>query len=118
MRTNMLADAFNEGDLKLVDHEEVNYWQAITTPDTISVRPSWVDADGNVVSLDDEDPDVEVDNVFGILFDVEACGTTIFNERMDSTPLNARGLYTNLWYHFLYRWWNDFSENAILFLMD
>lgn len=118
MRTNMLADAFNEGDLKMVDHEEVNYWQSIKTPDTISVRPSWVDANGDVVTLDVGDPDIEVDNVFGILFDVEAAGHTIFNKRMDSTPLNARGLYTNLWWHYLSRWYNDFSENAVVFLMD
>ena len=118
MRTNMLSSAFNEGDLKLVDHEEVNYWQAITSPDYISVRPSWIDADGEVVTLDENDPDVEVNNVFGIIFDVEAAGHTIFNERMDATNLNCRGLYTNLWWHYLSRWWNDFSENAVLFLMD
>ncbi len=118
MRTNMLADAFNEGDLKMVDHEYVNYWQSIETPTTISVRPSWVDANGDVQTLDVGDPDVEEQYLFGVLFDVEALGHTIFSERMASTPMNARGLYTNLWWHYLSRWWNDYSENFVVFVLD
>ena len=118
MRTNMLADAFNEGDLKMVDHEEVNYWQSIETPTTISVRPSWIDADGKIVELDAGDPDVETNALFGVLFDVEALGHTLFDERMVSTPLNASGLYTNLYFHHNSQWWNDFSENFAVFLLD
>ena len=118
MRTNMLADAFNEGDLRLVDHEEVNYWQSIETPTTISVRPSWIDADGVIQELDAGDPDIETDALFGVLFDVEALGHTLFNERMASTPLNADGLYTNLYFHHNSQWWNDFSENFAVFLLD
>lgn len=118
MRTNMLADAFNSGDLKMVDHEEVNYWQSIETPDTINVRPSWIAADGTIAKLKSDDPNLEISSVFGVLFDVEAAGHTIFNERMDATPLNCAGLYTNLWWHYLSRWYNDFSENAVVFLMD
>lgn len=118
MRTNMLADAFNQGDLQLVDHEMVNYWQSIDTPASIDVRPSWLDATGAVTELDVGDPDVTTDYLFGVLFDVEALGATVFNERMTSTPLNASGLYTNLYFHHLRRWWNDYSENFVVFLLD
>lgn len=118
MRTNMLADAFNEGDLELVPHEMVNYWQSIDTPSSIDVRPSWLDATGAVTELAVGDPDITTDYLFGVLFDVEALGSTLFNERMASTPLNASGLYTNLYFHHLRRWWNDYSENFVVFLMD
>ena len=115
MRTNMLSQAFNEGDLQLVEHEDVNYWQSIDSPDEINVTPSYINADGEVVVADEP---VNVTSVLGILFDEEACGHTIFNQRMDATPLNAAGLYTNLYWHYLSRWWNDFSESAILFVLD
>lgn len=118
MRTNMLADAFNEGDLELVPHEMVNYWQSIDSPSSIDVRPSWLDATGAVTELDVGDPDITTDYLFGVLFDVDALGSTLFNERMASTPLNASGLYTNLYFHHLRRWWNDYSENFVVFLMD
>ena len=32
-------------------------------------------------------------------------------------PMNARGLYTNFWYHYGWSWYDDFTENAVLFLM-
>lgn len=118
MRTNMLADAFNEGDLQLVPHEFVNFWQSIENPSHISVRPSWVDSTGAVTELDVGDPDIEENYLFGVLFDVEALGHTIFNERMDVTPHNASGLYQNYYWHYLSRWWNDYSENFVCFVLD
>ena len=111
----MLADAFNEGDLKLIDHELVNYWQSINDPATIDITPSYVDDDGEIVNAESA---VESTALFGMLFDIEAAGHTIFNQRLDATPLNSAGLFVNLWWHYLSRWWNDFSENCVIFLLD
>ena len=115
MRTNMLADAFNEGDLKLIDHELVNYWQSINDPATIDITPSYVDDDGEIVNAESA---VESTALFGMLFDIEAAGHTIFNQRLDATPLNSAGLFVNLWWNYLSRWWNDFSEKCVIFLLD
>ena len=93
----------------------VNYWQSILEPESINITPSYVDSDGEVVNAESA---VESDALFGMIFDAEAAGHTIFNEQMNSTPFNAAGLYTNLWWHYLSRWWNDFSENCVIFLMD
>jgi hypothetical protein len=37
---------------------------------------------------------------------------------MRATPLNARGRYTNFWYHWRFRNYVDFTENIIVFTLD
>ena len=53
-----------------------------------------------------------------MIFDEEAVGVTMINNSLTATPINARGLYTNLWWNSTYRWWNDFTENGIVLLLD
>ena len=58
------------------------------------------------------------DHVFGVIFDEEAAGFTEVNEWSASTPFNARGGYSNIFYHFTHRYWNDFTENHIVLLLQ
>ena len=60
---------------------------------------------------------VQLTNVFGCLLDWDAIGYTPKLSRVVPTPMNARGLYTNFWYHYGWSWYDDFTENAVLFLM-
>ena len=60
---------------------------------------------------------VQLSNVFGCLLDWDAIGYTPKLSRVVPTPMNARGLYTNFWYHYGWSWYDDFTENAVLFLM-
>ena len=57
-------------------------------------------------------------SIRSIIFDDEALGYTQVNEWSAPTPLNVRGGYTNYWYHFTLRFWNDFTEKACLLLLD
>lgn len=114
-QTMALANIFHTGYLRMVDFEVLNFWQSIDTPDEIQVRPSYVDSTGALVNAAS---DVTVNNIFGIIFDYEAIGYTVVNQRSNNTPFNARGRYSVIWDHFVDRYWNDLTENAVLLLLD
>ncbi len=70
-------------------------------------------ADGTLTSAD-----VSVSNIYGLIMDEEAAGYTVVNRWTANTPFNAAGGYTNMYWHFTDRYWNDFTENAVLLLLD
>lgn len=109
------SGVFNNEFLRLVDFEGVNYWQAIDTPESISVTPIYLQADGTLTSPESA---VTQANIFGLMFDEEAMGYTIGSTWSAPTPFNARGGYSNVWYHFTGRYFNDFTENGIVLLLD
>lgn len=115
MQARVLTDAFHDDYLKYSYLELVNYWQAIDTPDQVLGLPAFIDSTGSIVEAGAA---VSVDNIFAVICDEEAAGYTIMNHRMSATPLNSRGLYVNYWWHFLDRWYNDFSENCVVFTLD
>lgn len=110
----VLSDVFHDGYLKIADTERVNYWQSINSPLSIKVTPAVNDTDGTVLSNPTE---VSQDNVFGVIFDEEAAGYTTINEWSATTPFNARGGYSNMYWHFTDRYWNDFTENGVVLLL-
>ena len=113
--STVLSSVYNDQYLRLADHERVNYWQAITDPAKISVVPSYIDSTGEVAVADSA---VVQDGVFGVLFDEEAVGYTTLNQWSQPAPFNARGGYTTIWWHETHRYWNDLTENAVVFLLD
>ena len=110
----VLASVFNPQYLTMGDREEVSYWQSIETPDTISVTPSQINAAGEYT----QGSAVVASPVLGILMDYEAAGVTQVNEWSAPSPFNARGGYTNVWYHMDMRGWNDLTEKAVVLLLD
>lgn len=107
---------FNNDYLNMNETESVNYWQALDTPTKINVKPTYLNsADG---SLTTEASAVELDNIFGVIADMDALGYTIVNEWNSPTPFNARGGYSNIFWHFTDRYWNDFMENGVILLLD
>ena len=115
IEARVLADAYHDNYLKLADTETVNFWQSITTPDTIQIEPVYMKADG---TLETAGTAVNQANVFGVIADVEAAGYTIVNQRSNSAPYNGKGEYQNFWLKFTDRYWNDFTENALVLLLD
>lgn len=115
IESRVLADTYHDNYLSLAKHEAVNFWQAITTPDTINVKPTWLKVDGTLQSASDA---VIQAAVFGVIFDREAMGYTTVNQWSSPAPFNAKGGYTNVFFHFTDRHWNDFTENGIVLLLD
>lgn len=115
VESTIFSSVFNEQYLKMMDYEGVNFWQSIQTPMEINVQARYMLPTG-VVTPDSKG--TVTSNIFGILMDEEAAGVTTYGERTAVTPYNARGEYTNVWWHFNDRYWNDFTENAVVFLLD
>lgn len=61
---------------------------------------------------------VSKNNMFAILMDEEAAGVTNVNEWSASSPFNASGGYSNMFWHFTDRYWNDFTENCVVFALE
>mgnify|MGYP006967147689 CR=1 FL=1 len=115
IESRVLADTYHDNYLSMAQHEAVNFWQAIKTPDTINVKPTFMKADGTLQTPTNA---VVQANVFGVIFDREAMGYTTVNQWSSPAPFNAKGGYTNVFFHFTDRHWNDFTENGIVLLMD
>ena len=110
-----LANTYNYNFLKMAYNETVNYWQSIQSPSKINVKPSYLQADGTITTPKDA---LEQDDIFGVIFDEEALGYTVMNQWSATTPFNAKGGYSNVFFHFTDRFWNDFTENGLVLLLD
>lgn len=119
--TRVLADVFNDDQMKLMDFQPVDFWQSIESPDTVSVIPVYINSSGQLVNADTTAQNRTtsvVTGVFGVLMDEEAIGYTITLERTERTPLNARGMYYNQFWHDTKKYWTDLTENAVVFILD
>ena len=110
----VLADIYHDNYLRMAQTGTVNFWQSAQTPTSITVTPSVLQADGTVEKAAEQ----AVDNIFGVIFDEEAIGISLMNQRLYNTPLNARGGYYNVWYHETRKYWNDFTEKGIVLLLE
>lgn len=106
LKTNVNSKAFNMKEVAIdLPFQTVPFWQSINTPDSINVQA----ASGA--------PAVSQTHVMGILFDREAMGT--FKNKYSSltSPINAAGKYYNVFYHMIEMYYNDLTENAVVFLL-
>lgn len=117
MEAQVLADAFHDNYLKYADVETVNFWQAIDTPDEINITPSYLETVGANAGTIQKGAAVNATGIFAVLMDRDAAGVVQMNERT-RTQYNARGEYTNYWFSFCERYYNSFTENAVVFTLD
>lgn len=111
----VLADTFHDNYLRYADVETVNFWQSIKTPDSINITPAYTSTAGVVYSPASP---VTQSNIFGLIFDRDALGMTLLDQRVLSTPLNTKGLYRNLHVHCRQRIVMDNSEKMVVLLLD
>lgn len=116
MEASVMPQIFNPQYLSIDNYEAVGYWQDINDPFAINITPSVPDTAtwagqtaGNAVT----DP-----IVVGLLFDRDAMMTDWILDRTATTPIEARKGYYNTWYSFSKNAINDFTENAVLFIME
>lgn len=111
--SSVLSTTYNDKYLDIGDYEAVNFWQSISTPDAIDITAGYLGADGAIATAT-----VQQDNIIGVLMDEEAAIYTTVNEWSQATPFEARGGYTNYWYHFSDRLLQDDTENSVVFVLD
>lgn len=110
-KARVLPEIFNPqylGDIN-ANGEGIDYWQSIKDPSAIDVTPALPNGA--------ESSEVKLDLVLGLLYDEEAMITNNKFTGMYTTPINARHVYTNMWWHYKYGMIQDYSENAILYYM-
>lgn len=111
--TQVLPEVFNDKYLKIADMELVNGWQEFDSP-AINITPNIIDADGVSKTASKA---VNLPYVLGLLYDRRAMGVN--NQWMYSatTPFNAAGGYYNIYDHYRFNAWNNFTHNAILYVL-
>lgn len=111
--TQVFPTVFNDEQLKIADKELVNGWQEFDSP-AINITPNIIDADGVSKTATKA---VNLPYVLGLLYDRRAMGVN--NQWMYSaaTPFNAAGGYYNIFDHYRFNAWNNFTHNAILYVL-
>ena len=113
--SRVMPEIFNPSYLDITNFEGVEFWQNENEPYKISVTPAIPDTSdpteqtiGSAVALN---------VVLGLLYDEDALMTDYQLDSVDTTPIEARKRYRNVWYHFAKNAINDFTENGILLYM-
>lgn len=114
-QAEVYSGLFNPDYLDIGSFEGVNYWQSQSTPTAINVKPNILDVATG--SSKDAETAVELDYVLGILFDEEACGVKPQFDYSSTTPFNSAGGYYNMFMHWRFNSYCDYTENAVLFVM-
>lgn len=111
--TQVFPTVFNDEQLKIADKELVNGWQEFDSP-AINIKPNIIDANGVSKTATNA---VTLPYVLGLLYDRRAMGVN--NQWMYSaaTPFNAAGGYYNIFDHYRFNAWNNFTHNAILYVL-
>lgn len=111
----VMPSIFNESYLKLDNFEAVDFWQNEYHPSAMNVTPAVLNkSTGYQVS----GGNVDIPYVLAYLFDEETCGVDFMLQSAASTPLEARKMYRNVWYHMAENMWADASEKQILYVMS
>ena len=106
-KARVLPEIFNPQYLDASQGEAVTYWQSTKPADRLKIKAKVPNADATV----------ELDYVLGIIFDTDAIMSINQFEGAFTTPLEARKMYRNVWYHWKFGAYNDYSENSIIYYM-
>lgn len=106
LETVVQYSAFHEEMVSLNAYSTINFWQSEQTKDSINITRA---SDGT---------DITKANIVAVLHDRDALG--IYKEDVDvlTTPVNAKGMYYNTFYHQKELWFNDKSENFVFFTLN
>lgn len=109
--TYLQSDTFHNDFVKLPRHEVVPYWQGSgTTIDDIESRSkiNITTASGHTV---------EKSGIIGVMFDHDALGITRYEPTVETKYVKS-GRFTNYWFGERVSYFNDLSENAVVFTLD
>jgi len=114
IRSMALSTTYNDSYLTMAEFDAVPFWQAIQTPDQISVSPVYTGRNGTIV----HGTAVEQSKVLGVMHDRDALGYSDVYNASHVTPLNAKGEYWTTWDHTNFRTIMDMTEKGVILLLD
>lgn len=106
LETQVQYAAFHDNYVKLEQFVEYNFWQNEKNPTSIDVTRA---SDGT---------EIKIDNIIAFIHDKDAMGLYKEEEEALTTPVNAAARYYNTFYHMMQLWFNDLSENFVLFTLN
>lgn len=98
-------EAFHRELVSLNGYRELTWWQNSAPGQELSINVNRA-SDGKAIAID---------NIIGFIHDRDALGIYKRTEDVVSTPVNAFALYYNTVWHERQMWFNDLSENAVMF---
>lgn len=113
-QATVYSQLFNPNYLDIGEFEGVNFWQSKKTPTAIKAKPNILDVSNGQSKTAEE---IEIPYVLGVLFDTEACGVMPQFDYASTTPFNSAGGYYNMYMHWRFNSFCDFTENGILFTL-
>lgn len=110
LETQVQWAAFHDKYVEKQNGIEVPYWQAAQSPYNIDL----------VIEGDDSEQgeSTTLSNIVAFIHDRDALGTYRKEVEIATTPLNARGLYTNQFWHMNDLYFNDITENGVIFTLN
>lgn len=115
MKARVLSGTFNASMIEYKNVESVDFWQSINEPNQLQGSPAVLGTDGDITTPASP---VTATSVIGLIADDEALGYTVTDEWAAATPFNAKGGYTNQFWHNTKKWYNDFTEKGIVLMLD
>lgn len=112
LETVAYASAFNVDYLRLVENYTVPFWQASGT--------SLLDYEtkSKIIGTNQAGETVTRENVIGMMFDNDALGAFRKWQSTHTTPIHARCLHTNTFWHEDQMWFNALDENYLLLTLN
>ena len=107
------SDTYHKELVSLKGYSTVDFWQGCGDG-TVNANYSFADVSKVQVNLDGASDIVEVNGVVAVLYDSDAMGITIDRKRTKSI-YNPKGEYTNYFFKAEVGYFNDLSENGIVF---
>ena len=105
LETVVQYQAFKDGYVKLENYHTTSFWQSLDKPDQINVK---VSSDGTAI---------QKRGIIAIMYDRDALGLYKKDSWNSTTPFNSAGGYYNTYYHHKELYFNDLSENFVVFVI-
>ena len=105
LETVVQYQAFRDNYVKLNNYHTTSFWQSIKKPSEIHV---------NISSSGKE---VHGTGILAVLYDRDALGLYKKDSWNSTTPFNSAGGYYNTYYHHKELYFNDLSENFLVFVI-
>lgn len=105
LETVVQYQAFRDNYVKLNNYHTTSFWQSVNKPSEINVK---ISSDGTAVTCS---------GILAVLYDRDALGLYKKDSWNSTTPFNSAGGYYNTYYHHKELYFNDLSENFVVFVI-
>ena len=106
LETVVQYQAFREDYVKLNNYHTTSFWQSIKKPSEINVK---ISSNGTAINSG---------GIVAVLYDRDALGLYKKDSWNSTTPFNSAGGYYNTYYHHKELYFNDLSENFVVFVIE